>query len=102
LLVAAGNRVLVYDGTDGQLLQALKGHKDTVHCVAFSFDGERFASGGADKAVILWTEQHEGTLKYNHGDPIQCLAFAPNYNVLLSCSINDFGKFNLLHWQECN
>ncbi len=40
------------------------GHKDTVYCVAFSHNGERFASGGADKCVIIWTETHEGTLKY--------------------------------------
>ena len=30
LLVAAGNRVLVYEGSDGQLLQALKGEFDRL------------------------------------------------------------------------
>jgi intraflagellar transport protein 122 len=70
---------------------ARAGHKDTVVCVTFSSDGERFASGGIDKSVIIWTEQHEGTLKYTHNDAIQCLAFAPHYGVLLSCSVNDFG-----------
>ena len=30
LVVAVGNRVLVYDANDGDLLHSLKGHKDTV------------------------------------------------------------------------
>uniref|UniRef100_A0A914RFV7 Intraflagellar transport protein 122 homolog n=1 Tax=Parascaris equorum TaxID=6256 RepID=A0A914RFV7_PAREQ len=64
LLVAADTKVLIYDGSDGTLLQSLKGHKDLVYAVAFSYNGERFASGSADRSVIIWTEQHEGTLKY--------------------------------------
>lgn len=30
LVVAVENRVLVYDGADGELLHSLRGHKDTV------------------------------------------------------------------------
>jgi len=64
LIVAAGNRVLVYDTADGALVQPLKGHKDTVYCVAYAKDGKRFASGSADKSVIIWTNKLEGILKY--------------------------------------
>uniref|UniRef100_A0A8C3VLM9 Intraflagellar transport protein 122 homolog n=1 Tax=Catharus ustulatus TaxID=91951 RepID=A0A8C3VLM9_CATUS len=35
LIIAAGNRLLVYDTSDGTLIQPLKGHKDTVYCVAY-------------------------------------------------------------------
>ena len=49
LVVAAGQRVLVYDTADGTLIQPLKGHKDTVYCVSYAKDGKRFASG----ALIL-------------------------------------------------
>ena len=45
LVVAAGQRVLVYDTSDGTLIQPLKGHKDTVYCVSYAKDGKRFASG---------------------------------------------------------
>ena len=45
LVVAAGQRVLVYDTADGTLIQPLKGHKDTVYCVSYAKDGKRFASG---------------------------------------------------------
>ncbi|KIH54409.1 WD domain, G-beta repeat protein [Ancylostoma duodenale] len=91
LLVAADNKVIIYDGIDGTLLQVLKGHKDLVYAVAWSHDGETFASGSADRSVILWTEQHEGTLKYSHSDAIQCLAFSPVTSLLLSCAMGDFG-----------
>ncbi len=37
--------------------------QDTVYCVAYARDGKRFASGGADKCVIIWTAKLEGILK---------------------------------------
>ncbi len=49
LVVAVGNRILVYDALDGDLLHSLKGHTSNVYCVAYSHDGRRFASGGAGK-----------------------------------------------------
>ncbi|KAI6240597.1 hypothetical protein M3Y99_00428900 [Aphelenchoides fujianensis] len=80
LLVAADNRVLVYDPNDGTLVTSLKGHKDLVYSVAFAYNGERFASGSLDKTVIVWSDQHEGLLKYT-----------PTAMILLSCSMSDFG-----------
>lgn len=35
----------VYDTADGTLIQPLKGHKDTVYCVAYAKDGARFVYG---------------------------------------------------------
>ncbi|KJH46103.1 WD domain, G-beta repeat protein [Dictyocaulus viviparus] len=100
LLVAADNKVIIYDGTDGTLLQ------DLVYAVAWSHDGTTFASGSADRSVILWTEQHEGTLKYSHSEAIQCLAFSPTSSLLLSCAIGDFGMWSAdeknVHKQRIN
>lgn len=48
-----------------QVYCLLEGHKDTVYCVAFSKDGKRFASGGADKNVIIWTSSMDAILKYS-------------------------------------
>uniref|UniRef100_A0A8C6TMT4 Intraflagellar transport protein 122 homolog n=1 Tax=Neogobius melanostomus TaxID=47308 RepID=A0A8C6TMT4_9GOBI len=64
LIVAAGKRVLVFDAVDGTIHPPLKGHKDTVYCVAYAKDGKRFASGSADKSIIIWTSKLEGILKY--------------------------------------
>ncbi|XP_011915703.1 PREDICTED: intraflagellar transport protein 122 homolog isoform X10 [Cercocebus atys] len=106
LILAAGNRLLVYDTSDGTLLQPLKGHKDTVYCVAYAkdgkrllwvsilYDGKRFASGSADKSVIIWTSKLEGILKYTHNDAIQCVSYNPITHQLASCSSSDFGLWS--------
>lgn len=65
VIVAAGERVLVYDAGDGTLLNTLKAHKDVTYCVAYARDGKKFATGGADKTVIVWSFQLEGLLKYS-------------------------------------
>lgn len=59
--------MLVYEPNEGTLLQSLAGHKDTVYCVEYASDGKKFASGGADKCVILWSNKLEGLLKYSYG-----------------------------------
>lgn len=91
LIVASGNRLIVYDPQDGNIIQTLKGHKEIIYCVKYSKDGKLFASGGSDKTVIIWTHELEGILKYTHNDCIQCLAFNPITNVLISCACTDFG-----------
>lgn len=65
LIIGAGERVMVYDPRDGALVQLLQAHKGTVHAVAYCGDGNKFASGSADKNVIIWTSQMEGILKYS-------------------------------------
>ena len=94
IVVAAGQRVLGYDTSDGSLIQPLKGHKDNVYCVDYAKDGKRFASGGADKCVIIWTSKLEGILKYSHNDSILCLAYNPISHQLASCAHSDFGLWS--------
>lgn len=64
LIVAAGQKVVAYDANDGSLIQPLRGHKDNVYCLCYAKDGKKFASGSADKTVIIWTSKLEGILKY--------------------------------------
>jgi len=94
IIVACGNRVLIYDAATGELQQSLKGHKDTLYCVAYSRDGKRFASGGADKTIIIWTAKAEGILKYSHNDAIQCLEYNPVTASLASATMTDFGLWS--------
>ncbi|KAJ3351285.1 hypothetical protein HDU83_009012 [Entophlyctis luteolus] len=91
LVVGAGSEVLVYDMPEGELLQSLKAHKDNVYAVDYSADGSRFATGGADKQVIIWSCNLEGILKYSHSDTIQSLSHNPVTGHVLSCSSSDFG-----------
>uniref|UniRef100_A0A8C4XER6 Intraflagellar transport protein 122 homolog n=1 Tax=Erpetoichthys calabaricus TaxID=27687 RepID=A0A8C4XER6_ERPCA len=94
LVMSMSSRLQVYDTSDGTLIQPLKGHKDTVYCVAYAKDGKRFASGSADKSVIIWTSKLEGILKYTHNDSIQCVAYNPITHQLASCSSGDFGLWS--------
>ena|SRR6218665_2050378 len=65
IMFAGDNKVFVYDLINGTLLHTLKGHKESVLCLSFSHDGKRFASGSADKQVIIWTNKMEAILKYS-------------------------------------
>ncbi|KAF5843203.1 intraflagellar transport protein [Dunaliella salina] len=94
LVAGVGNRVLVYDAVDGDLLHALKGHKDSVYCVAYALNGKRFASGGADNTVIIWTSKAEGILKYTHNESIQALAYNPITQQLASATAGDVGLWS--------
>ncbi|RMX51342.1 hypothetical protein pdam_00020062 [Pocillopora damicornis] len=40
ILAAAGNLILVYDTAEGVLLDMLKGHRDTVYCLAYESSGK--------------------------------------------------------------
>ncbi|DAZ94814.1 TPA: hypothetical protein N0F65_012841 [Lagenidium giganteum] len=91
LVAAVGTRVMVYDAVDGTLLHSLKGHKGIVYSVDYAHDGKRFASGGADNVVIIWTDKAEGILKYTHNDSIQKLVYNPQSQCLASCTTSDFG-----------
>ncbi|KAL0036626.1 hypothetical protein WJX79_003303 [Trebouxia sp. C0005] len=94
LVTGIGSRVLVYETTAGDLLHSLRGHKDAVYCVAYSHDSKRFASGGADKTVIIWTSKAEGVVKYNHNDSVQVLAYNPLSQQLASGTASDFGLWS--------
>ncbi|KAJ1434177.1 hypothetical protein B484DRAFT_394171 [Ochromonadaceae sp. CCMP2298] len=91
VVVAVGNRVLLYKADNGDLIDSLRGHKDTVYSVSFSCDGTRFSSGGADNVVVIWKSSGQGLLKYNHSAPIHCVCYNPTMIILASCSGVDFG-----------
>ena len=82
---------MIYNAHTGEMIDSKRAHKDTVYCLAYSKDGQRWASGGADKNVIVWSAEGNGLLKYSHQDKIQCLSFNPVLQSLASCSDNDFG-----------
>jgi intraflagellar transport protein 122 len=65
--------------------------QDAIYCIAYATDGSRFASGGADKTVIIWSSAGQGLLKYTHTSTIQALAYNPVTQHLASASETDFG-----------
>ncbi|XP_027848854.1 intraflagellar transport protein 122 homolog [Aphis gossypii] len=95
LLATAGHDVLVYRSIDGHLLHTLKGHKENVICLTNAKNGKLFASGSADKTVILWSSKFEPVGKYNHNDTVQCMDFNSITHHLASCSSMEFGLYSL-------
>ncbi|XP_065909716.1 intraflagellar transport protein 122 homolog [Dysidea avara] len=91
LYVASGGKILLYHASNGVFEKAVKAHKETVYCLAILRDGQRMASGGSDKTVIIWSLDLIGLLKFTLGDSIQCMAFNPVTHHLLSCSSVDIG-----------
>ena len=56
--------------------------------------GLNFASGGADKVVIIWTsDPPDGRLKYTHSDSVQCISFNPVSQQLVSCTATEVGRY---------
>ncbi|NXU86720.1 IF122 protein, partial [Xiphorhynchus elegans] len=88
----------VYDTSDGTLIQPLKGHKDTVYCVAYAKDG-KYDFG----ALLVWFVKCTSPICYCpltnekwalHNDPIQCVSYNPLTHQLASCSSGDFGLWS--------
>uniref|UniRef100_A0A3B3SNU1 Intraflagellar transport protein 122 homolog n=1 Tax=Paramormyrops kingsleyae TaxID=1676925 RepID=A0A3B3SNU1_9TELE len=75
LIVAAGNRVLVYDTSDGTLIQPLKGHKDTVYCVAYAKDG-------------LWSPEQKSVSKHKVSSKITCCGWTNDGQYLALGMVN--------------
>mgnify|MGYP000585963297 FL=1 len=90
--MAIGDRIFIYEAEGGELVQSLRAHDPgkNVYVVAYSKDGKFFASGGADRNVIIWNSKAEGVLKYNHNTSVQALAFNPVTHELASVSVGDF------------
>src|SRR5262249_6057365 len=69
-------------------MRELRGHTRTVHCVAFSADGQRIASASEDRTIKVW-DAHAGqellSLK-GHGDGVTSVAFSPDGKRLASTS----------------
>ncbi|KAJ3323550.1 hypothetical protein HDV06_001574 [Boothiomyces sp. JEL0866] len=90
VVAAAGSELLIYNAVEGNLIKALKAHKDSVICLS-PLLGDGFASGGADKQVIIWSNVFQGILKYSHSDTIQSISQNPITGVVLTCTGSDFG-----------
>jgi RNA polymerase sigma factor (sigma-70 family) len=79
-----GGKVHVWDAATGKEIKAWAAHTGTVTAVAFSADGKRLVTGGADKAVILW-DAVTGTKVRSfdgHTDRPLCVTLSPDGTLL--------------------
>ncbi|KAK2460342.1 hypothetical protein APHAL10511_007731 [Amanita phalloides] len=83
----------IWDITDGEIIEKLTGHTDSVTSVAWSADGEMIATGGMDGKVRLWRrvgkENHriwEFLTELQGPDEVMFLRWHPKGPVLLAGS----------------
>ncbi|WP_439627852.1 protein kinase domain-containing protein [Gemmata sp.] len=67
---------------------ALEGHTGPVYALAFNADGRTLASGGADRAVVLWdpVTGNERAVLTGHADRVLRVQFLPDESALVTVS----------------
>ena len=106
--VAAGSLdtvVRIWEVATGQLVERLKGHRDSVYSVAFTPDGKGLVSGSLDKTLKYWDVQpiyarrSGGALKNGAESKVtdktsQCLMnFTGHKDYVLSVAVSHDGQW---------
>ena len=90
-LIAAASwdkTIKIWRIVDGKLIRILKGHKDAVYDLKFSFDGKLIASGSWDHTVKIWRVK-DGKLIHSlkgHKDAVEGVDFSRDSEILASAS----------------
>ena len=80
----------IYDVQTGEEIDLLRAHATYVRSVAFSPDGNLFATGNNDGSIELWdtqTGENKATL-VGHGGGVSSVAFSPKAQILASGSFD--------------
>ena len=88
-VAAKDNSVIIYSLTDSVQKFKMVGHINAINCVAFSADGKKIYSAGADKTLKEW-DVLTGTLikSYSVNQPVNHIAVSPD-NTLIATSGGD-------------
>ena len=105
-LVAAGSLdtvVRIWDVATGQLVERLRGHRDSVYSVAFTPDGRGLVSGSLDKTLKYWDlrpilqrQQGNGSVKppSKDSDSAKCMMnFTGHKDYVLSVAVSHDGQW---------
>jgi len=84
------NAIRIHDATTGELQTTLKGHGDTVTCLAFSPDGAYLASGDSGGIILLWDLSKMALAKRltGHSAWVNSVAFSIDGRRLVSASFD--------------
>jgi WD40 repeat protein len=80
----------LWDAATGKEVRRFTGHRGAVGSVAFSADGRRAVSGGADDSVRLWDVATGKQLRRwtGHKESVTAVLFAPDGRRVLSASLD--------------
>src|SRR5262249_24082554 len=100
IAVAAGTpaqigEVKLFASADGELVADLVRTGDSVFAVAFSPDGKRLATGGADRAIRVFdvATKKQQLLAEAHAEWVMDVAWLPDGSKLVSASRDKTSKF---------
>ncbi|KAL1742323.1 WD40-repeat-containing domain protein [Schizophyllum fasciatum] len=95
-LVAAGSLdtvVRIWDVNTGQLLERLRGHRDSVYSVRFTPDGRGLISGSLDKTLKYW-DISPVTSAGKRREMVHCtMSFAGHKDYVLSVAVSPDGQW---------
>jgi WD40 repeat protein len=101
MLVSAGGipartgEIKIWDPAKGTLLRELRdAHSDTVFALAFTRDGRRLASGGADKLIKIWDPETGAFIRLFEGHTQHVLGLSWKWSgrILLSSGADKVAK----------
>ncbi|KAG1720820.1 WD40-repeat-containing domain protein [Suillus paluster] len=83
--------IKIWKAKTGELVAALKGHKDKVCCLAWTMDGKTLISGSHDHSIRTWntTTWKQLAILDEHTNRVIALAISPNGRILASGSLDD-------------
>jgi len=86
----ADKKVRVWPTIGDQPTQTFVGHKNAVTAVAWSRANRTLATGGNDRAVLIWSADTGKQIRsLEHPTDVQCLAFSPDGTKLAVGSVDD-------------
>ncbi|MFO0925436.1 MAG: WD40 repeat domain-containing protein [Gemmataceae bacterium] len=90
LLVAGLDRIArVYDAATGQVLHELRGHQDSLTCLAVSPDGQLLVTGGDDRALRVWdVRSGDAIAAWELDNPVRAVAFSHDGRYLYTGNSN--------------
>lgn len=96
LLAASGDSILIWDVDSGDAPVSLAGHEGTVYAVAWSPDGSRLVSGGADRTIRIWDVSSGlalGEPLRGHTETVWNVAWSPDGRTLASVGFDGTLRF---------
>jgi WD40 repeat protein len=82
--------IKIWDAKTGKPVATLKGHTDTVRCLAWTKDGKTLISGSHDCSIRTWNtaKWQQTAVLDEHTNIVYAIAISPNDRILASASLD--------------